>query len=210
MDCDSEMSSPLEKYTKYLCYVFGDDPDIIRLITSFSSSKHLATNSRHFDSPLFLETGGIFGFNKRTYRVDSPLERSIFEILQRMQKVDFYLPIIEQFRKHLPAIKYAVSSLEKISMVRVSPDKVGRLLNDLLADFDKLFKQFFFYYLMNLDEATVRSWFSVVRSSFDNYEIEVLSLLKNVRESLADCCSNKRPTTIEEDGAPEKKHPRPE
>lgn len=205
MDSASEMSSPLEKYTKYLCYVFGDDPDIIRLIISFSSSKHLATNSRNFDSPLFLETGGIFGFNKRTYRIDSPLERSIFEILQRIQKVDFYQPIIEQFRKHLPAIKYAVASVEKISMVRVSPDKVGRILNDLLADFDKLFKQFFFYYLMNLDEATVRSWFSVVRSSFDTYEIEVLSLLKNVRESLADCCGNKRSSVTENDDAPEKK-----
>lgn len=187
----SSYVSPLEKYTKYLCYVFGDDPDIIRIITSFSSSHHLAMNTRAYDSPLFVETGGLFGFNKRTFRMDTPLERSIFEVLQRMQKLDFYQPVIEQLRGHMANVSYVISTLEKVSSLNVSPLQINKLFVDLFTDFDKLFKQFFYYYFMNLDEQTVRSWFNLARNAFDSYEIEVLSLCKNIRESLADCCANR-------------------
>lgn len=178
----------MEKYTKYICYIFGDDPDVIRLITSFTSTKHFDRNTRPFDTPLTLESGCLFGFDRRSHRVENLLERSVFEVLKRLKKHDFYDAFVEQLRDYHDNIRYVISVSERVAEMRVGANEMEAFVSDVQKDFQQLIKRFIYYYFVNLDEETVKSWFNVVRRTYDQYENEVLLTLKNLRDAAADCC----------------------
>lgn len=178
----------MEKYTKYICYIFGDDQDVIRIITSFTSLEHFRKNTKPFGTPLVLEKGGMFGFKKQLCRVENQLERSIYAVLQRMQKLDFYDTLIEQLRVYHGSIEYFVGTFERMAELNVDANDVETFIHDVRVDLDKLIKRFVYYYFMNLDEDTIRAWFGTLRNVYDQFEVEMLSLVKNFRDTAIDCC----------------------
>lgn len=187
----------MEKYTKYICYIFGDDPDVIRIITSFTSLEHFQKNAQPFGTPLVLDNGGMFGFKKQLYRVENQLERSIFEVLKRLHKLDFYESVVEQLRTYRENIEYFIGTFERMAELNVDANDVEMFIHDVRVDLNKLIKRFVYYYFMNIDEETIKHWFGTLRNIYDQFETELLSLVKNFRDSAIDCCveATKKRTT---------------
>lgn len=196
----------MEKYTKYICYIFGDDPDVIRIITSFTSIEHFRKNTKPFGTPLVLEKGGLFGFKKQLCRVENQLERSIYNVLQRLQKLDFYDALIEQLRVYHGSIEYFIGTFERMAELNVDANDVETFIHDVRIDLDKLIKRFVYYYFMNLDEDTIRSWFGTLRGVYDQFEVEMLSLIKNFRDTAIDCCGKSTIGNTSENERKKRKH----
>lgn len=190
----------MEKYTKYICYVFGDDPDVIRIITSFTSVEHFQKNTQPFGTPLVLDNGGLFGFKKQVYRVENQLERSIFEVLKRLHKLDFYESVVEQLRLYRGSLEYFIGAFERMAELNVDANDMDMFIHDVRVDLNKLVKRFVYYYFMNIDEDTIKQWFGTLRNIYDQFETELLVLIKNFRDNAIDCCveTAKKRTNIDQ------------
>lgn len=179
----------MKSVPEFVCYLFGDDPDIIIIITSFTSSNHFEVNTRSFSSPLIRESGGVFGFYKQPYRIENKLEKSLFEILQRMHKIDFYNTIVEYLRQYHDNILYFVKIFERMSKINISNDQLEKFIDSMINDFDQMAKKFLILYLANLDETTVSRWFKHTELIFNDFKIEIMRMLKNIKESVNNCCA---------------------
>lgn len=173
----------LEKYTKYICYIFGDDLDVIRCITSFTSSEAFDRNTVQYEVPLQRTNGGVFGFGNSSYRIESPLEDSLYRILERMHKLDFYGSIVDQLRKHKFNIRKCIAMIDRAASVDLNTDNVNGFLQDLTRDFSKIVKRFVFLYLVNLSDDQIKNMFSSYRTALAQFETEVISLMRNFRDS---------------------------
>ena len=178
----------MDRYVQGFCYIFGDDPDVVRIITSFTSSRHWDRNTKPFESPLIIESGGLFGFNKRPHRVENQLERSIFAVLERLQKLEFYDTLVQQLRAYMINIRFFIGITERVAELNVSQKQLESFITDVRGDFECLIKRFVYFYLMNLDDDTIKSWFTFVRRAYDQYEREVLTMVQSIRDSTSDCC----------------------
>lgn len=180
----------MNKYAEYLCYIFGDDPNAIRLITSFTSLAAYTKNTEPYETPVVLETSCLLGFNRTTYRVVNPLERSLFEVLRNMGKVSLYDYVVESIRRYNDKIVFMLGLMERLSKIDSSATNVEQFLSQMRKDFDTAIKKFVYFYLMSIDEKTIREWFASSRGFWDNFENEVLQLVRNMREATADCCGS--------------------
>lgn len=173
----------LEKYTKYICYVFGDDLDVIRCVTSFTSAEAFDRNTVLYEVPLQRSTGGVFGFGNSTYRIETPLEDSLYRILERMHKLDFYESIVDQLRKYKESIRKCIGMLDRAASLNMNADNVNGFLQDVTRDFAKIARQFVFLYLVNLNDDQIKSMFAGFRNALGQFETESISLLHNFRDS---------------------------
>lgn len=173
----------LEKYTKYICYIFGDDLDVIRCITSFTSAEAFDRNTVLYEVPLQRTNGGVFGFGNSSYRIESPLEDSLYRILDRMHKLDFYDSIVDQLRKYKASIRKCIGMLDRAASLDVNTDNVNGFLQDVTRDFAKIARQFVFLYLVNLNDDQVKNMFTSFRTALGQFETEVINLLHNFRDS---------------------------
>lgn len=173
----------LEKYTKYICYIFGDDLDVIRCITSLTSAEAFDRNTVLYEVPLQRTNGGVFGFGNSSYRIESPLEDSLYRILDRMHKLDFYDSIVDQLRKYKASIRKCIGMLDRAASLDVNTDNVNGFLQDVTRDFAKIARQFVFLYLVNLNDDQVKNMFTSFRTALGQFETEVINLLHNFRDS---------------------------
>lgn len=188
----------MNKYTEQLCYIFGDNPDAIRVITSFTSQTLFLKNTVPFKTPLPVNTSSLLGFKRETFVVRNPLERSILEIMRNLGKASLYEYVVESIREHHDKIVFALGILDKAASIDVDATHIGRFIDQARHDFDAALKQFAYSYLISIDENSIREWFASSRSVWDLFENEVVQFVRNMRETSASCCG--KYATQPEDG----------
>lgn len=180
----------MEKYAKYACYAFGDYPEAVRVITSFTSQQMFLNNTVPFKSPLPMNTSSLLGFKRDTYIARNQLERSIFELLRVLGKVSFYEYVVDFVREHHNRFVFILGILDNAASIDIDEKKVDRFLEDVRRDFDKKLKQFAYQYLMSIDENAIREWFASTRLMLESCENEVVQFVRSMRDTAAHCCES--------------------
>lgn len=162
----------------------------IDLLDSFASISNFDRDTRAYERPMEISTGGLFGLGRSTYVAENDFEAKIFTILEQNNIVYVYTRIVPVVRKNLNAVRFLLTFLEKFESIR--GEELTGFISDRICNIEQTVRGIVHRFVLNvvtvirpehIEQLRDRMHLSVDRMCVDLEEM--IALLKEDSRQLA-------------------------
>lgn len=171
-----------------LKYLFGDDPEISGLLKIVTNPSEIDKQLKPFESVIIKKSGGLFGYGESTYKIACRFDMTIYNILERIGKLEFYDNINKCIHENIGTIKNTLHILDRAIKLNIDSVKLYSFLETLQKDVSITVDKFILCYILQLEPKQINAAFAQFSQIVENLRVETITLLNNYKIKLLESC----------------------